>query len=341
VQRGDHHHQVHDPGRGGRGPRLHAGRGEHADRPAPAGAQHPRGAGGDELPDRPAARLRLRPRTAPDRDHRRRCGVPFRRRPPDRAPHRPARAIQRPARDPDRGQWPGPELGWAARLIPAAGARWSPGRPALPGLGYLDEAAAFGNWLKDRAMRHAADLPGLDVGGADHRLAVRALGPAGRGDLGDPRRPQELHLRPVPGLGGPGPRDPAGRAPRPARQPDQVDRRAGPRLQPDHGARLEPQGRRVHPALRHRGARLLAADDAAAGLHRTRRPAVAVHAAGHGRRAGLRQPGLPLQPLGLTRRAGRRRRQLGRRGALGVVNRSAAPHAPRPGSRWPSRSAPG
>ena len=30
------------------------------------------------------------------------------------------------------------------------------------------------------------------------------------GDLGDPRRPEELHLRPVPDLGRAGPRDPAG-----------------------------------------------------------------------------------------------------------------------------------
>ena len=63
--------------------------------------------------------------------------------------------------------------------------------------------------------------------------------------------------------------------------------------------------RRLHPALRHRRAGLLAADDAAAGLRRPSRPDVAVHPGGHGPRAGLRQPGLPLQPRRLARRAGR------------------------------------
>ena len=153
-----------------------------------------------------------------------------------------------------------------------------------------------GRHLARRRPHRGDGPPGLAVGRQHHRLAVRPLGPAGRGHLGDPRRPEELHLRPVPVLGRPRPRDPDRRAPRQAGQPGQVDRRARQDLQPDHGARLEPQARRVHPALRHRGAGLLAADDAADGLHRPARPDVAVHAGGDGPRAGLRQPGLPVQP---------------------------------------------
>ena len=139
---------------------------------------------------------------------------------------------------------------------------------ALLGLGYREEAAAFGRWLRDRAAEQAgsasgplkimyrvdgtSDLieetldhfegwrgsrpvrigngaadqlqldiygeaadalfladssgiaarpPGLDRARQHDRLAVRALGPARRGHLGDPRRPPGLHLRPVPGLG--------------------------------------------------------------------------------------------------------------------------------------------
>ena len=61
---------------------------------------------------------------------------------------------------------------------------------------------------------------------AHHRLAVRALGPARRRHLGDPRRPAELHLRQVPDLGGAGPGDPDGHRPRPPGQHRPVDRRA-------------------------------------------------------------------------------------------------------------------
>ena len=155
---------------------------------------------------------------------------------------------------------------------------------ALLGLGYVEEAAAFGGWLRDRVQEQAgqdsgplkimyrvdgssdlveesldhfegwrgsrpvrigngaadqlqldiygeaadaiyladsrgvqAGSPGLDGAGRRHRLAVRALGSARRGHLGDPRRPEELHLRPVPGLARAGPRDPAGDPARPGR----------------------------------------------------------------------------------------------------------------------------
>ena len=156
---------------------------------------------------------------------------------------------------------------------------------ALLGLGYIEEAAAFAGWLRDRASEQArqaggrplkimyrvdgssdlteetldhfegwrgsrpvrigngaadqlqldiygeamdsiylGDASGLQIGhhgwterGQHHRLAVRELGPAGRGHLGDPRRPEELHLRPVPGLDRARPRDQDSQAPRPAR----------------------------------------------------------------------------------------------------------------------------
>ncbi len=155
---------------------------------------------------------------------------------------------------------------------------------ALLGLGYIEEAAAFGGWLRDRAQEQAgnasgplkimyrvdgssdlveetldhfegwrgsrpvrigngaadqlqldiygeaadaiyladsyglqAGSPGLDGAGGHHRLAVRALGPARRGHLGDPRRPAGLHLRPVPGLGRAGPRHQARAAATPVR----------------------------------------------------------------------------------------------------------------------------
>src|ERR1700722_8218888 len=53
-----------------------------------------------------------------------------------------------------------------------------------------------------RQQRHRARLSGLDLARQHDGLALRALGPAGRGHLGNPRRPTGLHLRPVPGVGG-------------------------------------------------------------------------------------------------------------------------------------------
>ena len=64
----------------------------------------------------------------------------------------------------------------------------------------------------------------------------------------------------------PGPR--LGRGHRP------VAVRAGPDIRGDHDARLAPQAARIRPALRHRRARLVAAGDAADGLHLALRPHV-------------------------------------------------------------------
>ena len=74
-----------------------------------------------------------------------------------------------------------------------------------------------------------------------------------------------------------------------------------------------------------RRARRVAALHAAGRLHLADRPDVAVDAAGHGRRAGLRQPGLPLRPGGLTGRAARLRGHLHDLLASGTSTRWPAP----------------
>ena len=103
------------------------------------------------------------------------------------------------------------------------------------------------------------------------RLAVRPLGPARRGHLGDPRRPPGLHLRPAHVLGGLRPGDPAG-APAAAGPPTSA---AGPpratriyRQIMERG--LHPEARGVRPALRHRRPRRVAAVHAAGRLRRAR-----------------------------------------------------------------------
>ena len=73
-----------------------------------------------------------------------------------------------------------------------------------------------------------ADLPRrLDRPRPDRRVAVRALGPARRGDLGDPRRPPALHLLAADVLGRGRARDPDRPPARPARRPPPLD--SGPR----------------------------------------------------------------------------------------------------------------
>ena len=71
------------------------------------------------------------------------------------------------------------------------------------------------------------------------------------------------------------------------------------------GARLARQTRRLRPALRHRRTRRGAAADGAGRLRHPGRPAVAVHAGRYGLRAGLGQPGLPVQSGGRPGRAAR------------------------------------
>ena len=103
------------------------------------------------------------------------------------------------------------------------------------------------------------------------RLAGRQLGPARGGHLGDPRRPQGLHLRPADVLGRARPRRSGW--PTEHGRPAPLERwtRAARRdLRADHGAGLERRAAGVRPALRHRRAGLLAAADAAGRLHRAR-----------------------------------------------------------------------
>ena len=75
-----------------------------------------------------------------------------------------------------------------------------------------------------------ADLP-RDLGqpAADHRLAVRELGPGRRGHLGDARRPEGLHLLAADVLGGARARDPHEPRARPAGRHRALARRARPR----------------------------------------------------------------------------------------------------------------
>ena len=129
---------------------------------------------------------------------------------------------------------------------------------------------------------------GLDPPAGCRELALRALGPARRGDLGDPWRASS----PLPMAGScPGSRW-IGRFVSP---PNRVCPLDLPRLTaerdkiytPDHGERLERQARRVCPALQHRRPRRLTADDAAGRLHRTAGSHVALDAARDGSGAGL------------------------------------------------------
>ena len=74
------------------------------------------------------------------------------------------------------------------------------------------------------------------------RMALRSLGPARRGHLGDPRRPQEVPVLAADVLGGDGAGDPDGQPPGPARRPGTLAE--GPRcdLPADHGPRLVTSG---------------------------------------------------------------------------------------------------
>ena len=110
----------------------------------------------------------------------------------------------------------------------------------------------------------AADLL-RDLGqpAAHRRLAVRALGPGRRGHLGDPRRPEGLHLLAADVLGRARALDPHEPRPRAARRHRALAVRARPHLQPDHAEGLEREARGVRAALRLGGARRLDPADAA------------------------------------------------------------------------------
>ena len=186
---------------------------------------------------------------------------------------------------------------------------------ALLGLGFTEEAAAFGDWLRDRAAEQAggdsgplkimyrvdgsSDLtegqprplrglarlppgagrqrrrrpasarhlrrddgrdaprrparrpdrpPELAGDRQPDRLAVRALGPARRGDLGDPRRTQGLRLRPYPELGRARPGDQDGDQPGPPGRPDRAGGRSGTRSTTRSSRRAGTRGSAASPS---------------------------------------------------------------------------------------------
>ena len=137
-------------------------------------------------------------------------------------------------------------------------------------------------------------------------LAVRQLGPARGGHLGDPRRAQGLHLRPADELGRARPR-------RSAWPPSTGGRRrwsGGGRSATRSTTRSwsgagTPSAQAFVQHYDRPGARLLAAADVRGRVHRAARPDVGLDPGRDGRRAGHRQPGLPLRPGGLAGRAAR------------------------------------
>ena len=142
---------------------------------------------------------------------------------------------------------------------------------------------------RTRAGRRSAERP---------RLAGRQLGPARGGHLGDPRRPQGLHLRPGDVLGRLRPRHPAGRRARAGRR-----RWSGgpPSATPIYDQVMEPRLERRAAGVRAALRRPTCSTPRCCGCRRSgfiapQRPDVAVDAGGDGRRAGHRQPRLPLRP---------------------------------------------
>ena len=158
-------------------------------------------------------------------------------------------------------------------------------------------------------------------------LAVRALGRARRRHLGDPRRPAGLRLRPADVLGRLRPGHPAGPGSRPPGRPRPVDRA---RATPIYHQIMD---RGFHPKreafVQHYDTEVLDASllyMPLVELHRADRPALAVDAAGDGRRTRLRQPRLPLRPGRVAGRAARLRGHL--HDLLVLVRRRAGPLRP-------------
>ncbi len=225
----------------------------------------------------------------PPQDLERRRGAarrqPARRHVPDRrralldgARARTPRGLPRLAPGPDRQRRGDPA---AARHL------WRATRLDLP----RRAAGASGARRADRVRR-------LDEPGAAHRLGLRALAGARRRHLGDPWRPQALHLLAPHVLGRNRPRDENRGKSRAPRGPRALGAGAQRHLRLDHGARMERAQAGVRTGRGLRCARRVAPADAARSLHRAHRPALALHAARNRRRACLRQPRPSLRPRG-------------------------------------------
>ena len=161
------------------------------------------------------------------------------------------------------------------------------------------ELRATGRAARDR------ELVGPAAGAG--RRAGRALGRARQRPVGDPRPAAALHPLPRHGLGRLRPRDPRRRGARPGGPGGALARAARPGAR--RGARqgLRRGARHLHPALRHRRGRRLAAHPPARRLPAGRRPAGARHDRRGRGGPDARRPAAAL-PHRLRRRRPERRR---------------------------------
>ena len=103
-------------------------------------------------------------------------------------------------------------------------------------------------------------------------LALRSLGSARRGHLGDSRRSQEVLVLPAHVLGGDGTGDPDGQSQGPARRPGSLAPGSRCDLPADHGPRLVAEAERIRPVRRRGCAGRRRFADAAGQVHLADRP---------------------------------------------------------------------
>ena len=126
--------------------------------------------------------------------------------------------------------------------------------------------------LRLQQVRRADLLRRLGRHPKRRRPAVRGMGPARRGHLGDARGAEGLRVLAAAELGRNRPRGEDGRPAQPSRRRLPLARRTGPHPCADPRARVEREEEGLRPALRIGRARCLAADDAAGQVRRTDRP---------------------------------------------------------------------
>ncbi|MCO5555065.1 hypothetical protein L7F22_008605 [Adiantum nelumboides] len=282
------------------------------------------------LPLRLDARRRVHPlRAAAARVHRgggrvHRLAVGPVREHPGRGPGPAARHVHdRRRRDPRRGRARPPRR--LSRVAAGAG-RQRRGGPAAAR--HLRRDHRLG--LPVRQVRRRRLPRRLDEPLRDPRLAARALGPAGRGDLGDPRRPPGPRVLPADVLGRARADDPDGAPARPARRRRGLDHHPRRDLPPDHGPRLGRRARLVRAALRRDHARRVGAAHADGEVLRADRAAVPGHPGRDQRRPRRRHAGVPLRRGGL---AGRPRRRGGHVLDVLVLERRGDDPGRTPGAR--------